>query len=138
MKKKWILLAAGVLLLFAVVVCSDSKGMAVNHVLRNQEKLTAHALRCMDEPESATKYGSWDTDYRSDYRIVEFEVSYGGFGSQYDARGFYYSPQDEACGLGNDIRQELMGEGVKFFGEGDNYTYVEKITDQWYWYEMHW
>lgn len=138
MKRKWIWIAAVVLLVGSLAVLSDSKGMAVNHVLRNQHKLVDHAIACMEEPESADRYASWETEYRSAYDVVLFQVRYTGFGSQSDERGFYYSPQDTASGLGNDLDREPVDEGIKFYGEGDNYTYVEKITDRWYWYEMHW
>ena len=138
MKKKWLPAAVAVLLLIALVFCSDKKGMAVNHVLRNREQLTAYALQCMKQPERNTRYGSWDTQYDDKNDVVMFQVSYIGFGSQSDERGFYYSPEDLPNGLGNDLEETVVDSGLMFLGEGDNYTYGEQITDHWYWYEIHW
>ena len=45
---------------------------------------------------------------------------------------------DVPSGIGNDLQQEWMEGGIRFLGEGDNYTYVEKLKDHWYWYERHW
>ena len=138
MKRKWIWIIVMLLVVVILIVLSDAKGMAVNHVLRNHQKLEAHAAACIDRPENASRYGSWETTYRSDLNVVLYQIRYVGFGSQFDELGVYYSPQDIASGLGNTLGQEPAEEGVKFLGEGDNYTYVEKITDHWYWYEMHW
>lgn len=138
MKKKWIWIVAVILVALALVFLADGKGTAFNHVLRNQEKLTEYAELCLDRPEAATRYRNWNTYRNNDYDVVLFQVSYVGFGSQSDETGFYYSPEDAAVGLGNGLEEEYSDTGVKFLGEGDNYTYVEKITDCWYWYERHW
>ena len=138
MKQKWVWIAAAIFVVLVTVFLADAKGTAVNHVLRNQEKLTEYAEICLEHPETATRYRNWNTYRMSDGGVVLFQVRYVGFGSQSDEMGFYYSPKDAVVGLGNDLEEEYSDTGVKFLGEGDNYTYVEKITDCWYWYERYW
>ena len=138
MRKYWVWIVAGVLVLFSLVLLSDAKSIAIHHVLRNEVALTAYAERCMERPEEAVRYGSWNTRRSETDGVIIFEVSYVGFGSESNQKGFYYSPEDEATGLGNDQEREPTEKGIRFSGDGDNYTYVEKIADHWYWFERHW
>ena len=138
MKHRWVLLITVCLLAIAWIFASDKKGMAIHHLMRNEQIVTSHALSCMEEPDQTSRYQNWKTRYSAEYDVVRFQVSYTGFASQTDALGFYYSPQDEPNGLGNTQGIEETDSGIKFLGEGDNYTLVEKISDHWYWYEMHW
>lgn len=138
MKNRWIWVAAAVLVVLTLISVSDRKRSAINHVLRNEEQITEHANRCMEKPEEAVRYRSWNTRYNQRFDVVQFQVSYIGFGSESDEKGIYYSPSDVPVDLGNDIGTEQETQGSKYIGDGDNYTYVEKITDHWYWYEIHW
>ena len=137
MKRRWIWITVILLLAVSAIVCSDTKGMAVNHVLRHEEQVRAHALAYMKQPDEVVPYRSWEVRYDTVYGVVQFQVQYTGFASQADELGFYYAPENLACGLGNGPDREDWGNGVKFIGNGDNYTYVEKISDHWYWYDMH-
>ena len=138
MKKHWIWILFLVVLSAALLVLPNTKSGVCNQVRRNQAQLTECARTCMDRPGETVRYGSWDVRYDQTYGVVVFQVSYTGFGSQSDETGVYYSPLDAASGLGNDLGEELSEQGVKFLGDGDNYTYVEKITDHWYWFRRHW
>jgi len=136
MKKRWLWTVVIVLLAAAVLLLADTKSSAVHHVLRHQQQVTAYAERCLQHQAETARYEAWDTSCEDG--VVLFEVSYVGFGPQSDQKGFYYSPDDAVVGLGNELGTEIVDEGVKFLGEGDNYTYVEKIADHWYWFERHW
>ena len=138
MKRRWIWIVAGVLVLFSLVLFSDAKNVSIHYLLRNEEALTAYAERCMERPEEAVRYGNWNTRRNEADGVIVFEVSYVGFGSESNQKGFYYSPEDIATGLGNDQGREPAEKGIRFSGDGDNYTYVEKIMDHWYWFERHW
>ena len=136
--KKWIWIVSIALAAAAIIFLTDVKGTAVNHVLRNEEALSAFAETYLECPEESTQYGSWKVDCGNTDGVVQFRVRYIGFGSQSDEWGFYYSPENRYVALGNGPESVPLRSGVQFSGEGDNYTYVEKITDHWYWYEIHW
>ena len=126
------------LLAIALFFASDKKGIAIHHLQRNEEAVTAHARSCIENPDRTTNYQNWKTRYLAEYDAVLFQVSYTGFASQTDEIGFYFSLKDEPNGLGNNAGTEKSESGIRFLGEGDNYTHVEKISDHWYWYEIHW
>lgn len=138
MKKHWIWISVILLLSLLLLLIPHTKGGAVRHVLRQQERMEAYARQCMEQPQEHTRYESWNTRYNAMFGVVQFQVSYIGFGSQSDEKGIYYAPDGEPSSLGMDRGLEQTDRGIRYLGEGDNWVYVEQIADHWYWFEQHW
>jgi len=140
MKRKWVWALMIAVLLAAVyfAVWSNSRAAAVSHVRRNQDALEIYAENCMEQPEAYIRYKDWNTRWDSAEGVVVFQVSYLGFGSQSDAKGFYYAPDGRPRSFGCDLGQEQREQQILFLGEGDNYVLTEWIAPNWYWYEQHW
>lgn len=140
MKKHWIWLVIAVVVVAAVflMIWSHSKAGALSYVRRNLETLEEYATNCMQNPEDYVRHHGWNTRYRADCNAVIFEVSYLGFGSQADQKGFYFAPDGLPRAFGCDLGQEKTENGVRFLGEGDNYVLTEAIAPNWFWFEQHW
>lgn len=70
--------------------------------------------------------------------IVMYETGYSGFASQTSYYGFYYSPENRPlgfCGEELSLPEEVIA--FQYEMEGDNWYGTEKITDNWFYYEMH-
>ena len=106
--------------------------------VRNLEKLEVYAQNCMEDPGTYVNYNGWNTSYRTHYDAVVYQISYLGFGSQANEKGFYYSPDGQPKDFGCDLRQEQREHQILFLGEGDNYVLTEQIAPNWFWYEQHW
>ena len=131
MKKRWLWIGAVVLLAFSLLFLPKTKFGAIAHWKRNLDRMEAFAMEQMIETDETDNYFGWKTDYVPQYDVVVFQIYYGGFASQTDERGIYYSPSDTASGLGNDMYSLPQENGTVFLGEGDNQTYVEKLADHW-------
>lgn len=141
MKKHWSIVLAVFLIAVSawmLFVYPNTKAGAMQFFRTNESAMQEHAIICMGEPNTVWPFRGWDAGYSEDWGVSWFQVRYMGFGSEYKETGFYYSATDVPSGIGNDLQQERMEGGIKFLGEGDNYTYVEKLKDHWYWYERHW
>ena len=140
MKRKWLWLPVLVAVLIAIgfSVWNHSKAGVISHVRRNLDELLHYAENCMAHPEDYVNYRGWNTSYRTHYGVVTFQVSYLGFGSQSDEKGFYYSPDGQVKDFGCDLGQEQREQQILFLGEGDNYVLTEQIAPNWFWYEQHW
>ena len=138
MKKHWIWITVVAVLSISLLLIPHTKEGAVRHVLRQQPRMEAYAQACMERPEEHTRYESWNTHYSEMYGVIQFQVSYLGFGSQSDEKGIYYSPSGVPSALGMDRGAEETDGGVRYLGEGDNWVYVEQIADRWFWFERHW
>ena len=70
---------------------------------------------------------------------VDFTYEYRGFGSKTSYYGFYYSVDDTPRAFqAMNVSFELQGKGMKWNEENsDNWCYVEKIQDNWYYFEIH-
>lgn len=68
---------------------------------------------------------------------VEYLCESSGIASSGWYAGFYYSSEDIPLGLQGISRSFIeKGKGWKWQEEnGDNYEYIERITDHWYYYE---
>ena len=140
MKQKWIWLPVLVILVISIGVSAwiNSKSGVISHVRRNLDKLEVYTQNCIEQPENYVNYNGWNTSYRAHYGVVTFQVSYLGFGSQSDEKGFYYSPDGQPKDFGCDLGQAQQEDQILFLGEGDNYVLTEQITPNWFWYEQHW
>lgn len=140
MKRKWLWLPIGAVVVLVVLFMAwtNSKAGVISHVQKNLAALEIYAENCMEHPEGYVNYNGWNTSYRAHYSIVTFQVSYLGFGSQSDERGFYYSPDGQPKDFGCDLGQEQREQQILFLGEGDNYVLTEQIAPNWFWYEQHW
>lgn len=140
MKQKWLWLPIGAVVVLVVlfVAWTNSKAGVISHVQKNLAALEIYAENCMDRPEDYVNYNGWNTAYRAHYDVVTFQVSYLGFGSQSDEKGFYYSPDGQPKDFGCDLGQASTESGIRFLGEGDNYVETEPIAENWFWFEQHW
>ena len=83
-------------------------------------------------------YNDWAVSCYPNSGMVEFLVSTGGFGSSGKYSGFYYSPNDVPIGYqaqALDFQEHASGWQWDE-PDGDNHYYTEKITTNWYWFEM--
>jgi len=140
MKRKWIWIPILMILVISIGVSlwTNSKSGVISHVCRNLEKLEVYAQNCMEDPGTYVNYNGWNTSYRTHYDAVVYQISYLGFGSQANEKGFYYSPDGQPKDFGCDLRQEQREHQILFLGEGDNYVLTEQIAPNWFWYEQHW
>ena len=69
---------------------------------------------------------------------VDFTCFYRGFGSQTSYQGFYYSADDTPRGMGGtDLSFRKQGKGLQWEeAGGDNTCYIEKIFNNWYYFEQ--
>lgn len=113
-------------------------------VLSHEEQLRVSALKEL-ETEGNTDHitfpGLNEVKYQSlpdNQPIVEYETGCWGFASQTSYYGFYYSPEDRPLGF-NGEKLELPNTitAFQYELEGDNWYYTEKLTNNWYYYEMH-
>ena len=139
MKKRWpLLLVLAAIVWIGSCIWMNSKNGIIFYVRRHMDKLQVYAETCMDIPEDYANYKNWNTRYDQNERIVVFQTSYLGFGSQADEKGFYYAPDGRPRAFGCDLGEEQREALTLFLGEGDNYVLTEKIADNWFWYEQHW
>lgn len=143
--KKWlVLIGVAAAITFALYwLTSDTKGLLTGDLVNNQEELTILAQHLLGQ-ESADgaalldKYSStYEIDvWQEDKVCVEFHGGASGFGSETSYYGFYYSPEDELIALhGHEAEFTADGTGWRWIGDGDNGGYVEKVLDNWYYFE---
>ncbi|MCH3987070.1 MAG: hypothetical protein LKG56_00995 [Lachnospiraceae bacterium] len=151
-KRKIIIIAAACILfatlfiLFVRFQYSISKGGISRYVKTHQTELTAY-INQLDR-NVVVKEDNWNGmrvtwSFEEQSKMIMFEVYYFGFPSTFNARGFYYSPDDEplpySAGSPADYPLESKGsEWVWNEPDGDNWYKTEKIMDCWYYYQMHW
>jgi len=123
---------------YGLFIYPKTKAGGLRYLRENEAALQEHAVACKGDPNTVWPFRRYHAGYDQRCDISWFRISYTGFGSEYRETGFYYSETDTPSGMGNDLSQSISGDGIIFYGEGDNYSYVEKIKDNWYWYERHW
>jgi hypothetical protein len=109
-----------------------SKTKIIAYVKNNQEQL----LKVAESNEEFKS--SMVEDVNRHYDVVDFECGGKGMGSETYYCGFYYSKDDKPSTVwfAGDII--IFNDGWSSTAEsGDNTYYTEKITDNWYFYEMH-
>lgn len=118
---------------------SASKSAVISYVQNNKSELETY-IRDMDTSENMDTaiYNNWDVSCYPNSGMVEFLVSTKGFGASSTYYGFYYSPQNIPMGYQEQNVELLKNETGWQWSEpnSDNQYYTEKITDNWYWFEM--
>lgn len=78
-------------------------------------------------------------DFYGNEKMIQFQLSARGFGSQTSYYGVYYAYDDVPLAFQNG-EQALTQTGENIWqwqAEGDNHGLTEKIRDHWYYYEAH-
>ncbi len=129
MKKIIIVLMVVLLIVFTVYSCSDISRIKFiqisNHVLKNMD------------------------DYLPEQEVEFFDYSANGISIGATYYGYYYTANDEImlpdfyCGNDYYIIKYKRHEanGGTYFGKPNNGTdwcFIKKITNHWYYYELHW
>lgn len=141
MKKGRKLVGIGILLVcllagaVGVFAWQNPKASVVRYVRAHQEDLQQFAGELLQDPplDRRASYKGWTVDVYTE--MVQFDTS--AWGKNY--RGFYYSPQDVPLGF-QDTDMEFVPRDKGWYWEeadGNNRMYTEKITNQWYWFDMH-
>lgn len=82
-----------------------------------------------------------DTSASDNRFFISFDCGGKGFGSVMTYYGFYYTQDDLPIGWGGedvDLAQNSTGWTLKESEDSDNIYYTERITDNWFYYEMSW
>lgn len=116
------------------------KSYIFRYVKSHRAQLEAFADRLIsNRVRDETHYHSWRVSYSDTTGTVEFIT--GGYGLVPSTvyQGFYYSPKDERIGFqGTKVAFTEHNRGwIWKDTRGDNWEYIEKIIDHWYWFEMH-
>lgn len=105
----------------------------------NQESLTqfAEGLIRSGEPIANVHYCTWKVYKHTTH--VDFIVTEFGLAPSTVYKGFYYSPSDSLVGFqgANHVFSEYDDGWIYREDNGDNVEYLEKIADNWYWFEMY-
>ncbi|MBR5368033.1 MAG: hypothetical protein IK138_01990 [Lachnospiraceae bacterium] len=127
---------------------SDPKQKAFDYVRDNKDELNDYIEQLILE------HGNPDGDYYASFsdeydgfkvtlwkrnHLIEFEKWGSGLVTNSTYRGFYYSPNDTLMGFQNtQMAFEPDGDGYicKYTYGSIDYEYTEKITDNWYWFEI--
>lgn len=138
--KKWFwLFLIGMLCLGAVAYAKseDKKEDIIGEVKNSLDTYTEAAAQALDTGEKTDLKGIKEIEVWNN-RQVDFTTSYIGFGSSAHVKGFYYSKDDVPRGYqGVDLTFEEYEKGLKWEQEdGDNWCYVEKICDGWYYFDV--
>lgn len=143
--KKILVVLCVIFLLLAVIACNPldgraDKDMIFRLVTDNQQLL----LNCIEKNNfdelnwSLSSLSIREVDVNEDH--VDFSCGGAGFGSQTAYRGFFYTENDDMyavwCAPPNDQLLSADGAGYTWTEEnGDNTYYVEKICDNFYYYD---
>lgn len=124
-----------VLILFSVVILlSACSAMSISN--KKYDEISDYVLENIDALSSDKKIEFFD------YKVAGLSIG----GTYY---GYYYTENDEIVLPdfydGNDLEQikneKYEADGGTYFGESNNGTdwcFIKKITDNWYYYELHW
>lgn len=118
---------------------STSKSAIISYVQNNKSNLEMY-IQAIDTSKGpyTDVYNNWNVAYYQNSGMFQFLVSAGGIGSSSKYSGFYYSPQNIPMGYQEQNIDLQKNESGWQWNEpnGDNHYYTEKITDNWYWFEM--
>lgn len=117
-----------------VFASQNPKAAAVQYVRAHHETLQQFSENLLQNPplNGRSSYNGWTVDAYT--QMVQFDTS--AWGKRY--RGFYYSPQDIPLGF-QETEMEFVPRDKGWYWEeadGNNRMYTEKITNQWYWFDM--
>lgn len=124
--KKFLLIFACVL----VVLLPSCEGMSVSN--KRYDEISTYALNNIDT--LLTK---------KEVEFFDYETTGLSVGGVY--YGYYYTANDEIIVpdfySGENLSGQYEADGGTYFGKPNNGTdwcFVKKITDNWYYYELHW
>lgn len=141
MKKRYIFLGLCAVIIIMHMITPDRKQHTIKKVEKNLEvyaKVAHQILESKTDTEKITLKGIKDIAMWNDVQI-DFTCNMGGFASATWYSGFYYSVDDVPRTFqGYETQFQKYEDGLKWQQpEGDNWCYVEKIYDHWYYFEMH-
>lgn len=141
-RNKFALISIAVIFILAIAfLFGNTKSGIFLTVKSNQSELThfAEGLLQSDRTISVVhyKHKNWKIYRYSDH--VDFIVTAFGLAPSTVYKGFYYSPSDSLVGFqgANHIFTEYGDGWIYREDDGDNTEYLEKIADNWYWFEMY-
>ena len=131
------------LVIFTTFISSDPKSEINDYVIENRNNLNDYVVRLLNEKQD-DYHGEYDTmtvDLWKDCNMVEFSKDRWCFGiapaSTY--RGFYYSPEDVPLGFQGaalEFKSVENGWESKPYPGSSIHEYTERITDNWFFYEV--
>ncbi len=89
---------------------------------------------------SSVKLGSWraKSGVWNNGDMVQFEIGATGLVPSSTHYGFFYVKDDKPIGYQGAYGVFFeSGDGLKAAFDNDDWEYVERICENWYWYEMH-
>ena len=122
---------------FNILSANDAVGIQ-RYVLSNQQELEAFVEdHDWDDPEGTVmRYGTFEVSAWNDAAMIQFQVASFGFGSTSSYKGFYYVRDGSPVGFqGAKLPFSVQGPGLYWTDGTDNWQHVEKICDNWYWFE---
>ena len=108
------------------------------YVLSNRQELEAFVddHDWGDTEGTATRYGTFEVTAWNNETMIQFQEASFGLGSASSYKGFYYVRDDNPVGFqGAELSFSPQGSGFYWTDGTDNWQYVEKICDNWYWFE---
>lgn len=130
-------------ILFSILFCIEqylkSKAFVTRYIQNNILELEDYVGDIIDSGEIHSKsFYKWDVAYYPAQKMVQFTVASGGFASSHWYKGFYYSQADKPLGFqGAELNFDETAAGWEWNEtDGDNNEYTERITANWYWFEM--
>lgn len=125
--KKLVLAVVCALLIIFCVACG---GMSVSNT--RYEKISNYVLENID-----------DFSIENEIEFFDYEATGLSIGGVY--YGYYYAVNNEIAVPdfygGNNLGEQYEADGGTYFGKPNNGTdwcFIKKITDNWYYYELHW
>ena len=140
---------AGLVLVLALIAAAsfmtkDTKGLISGDLVNNQAEMTALAQSMLDHKTDEALYNKYSSTYdisvwRTEDVIVQFVAYTEGIAPAGKYVGVYYSPDDVVTGFQGSawtmkITEHGAGYDLQEAGK-DNGGYVEKIADNWYYFE---
>ncbi len=133
-----------VLIAAASFLTGDTKGLITGDFSNNQTEMTALAQSMLTEQTDEALFDKYSSTYdisvwKTDDVIVQFVAYTEGVASAGKYVGVYYSPDDVVTGFQGSAETMKItenGDGFDLQEAGsDNGGYVEKISDNWYYFE---
>ena len=117
-----------------------SKESIIQYVLSNQYELEEYINNYdWNTAESnSVRYGVFRVSPWNEATMIQFETYSIGLGSGASYKGFYYVSNDNPVGFqGVQLSFSACNSGLYWTDGTDNWEYVEKISNKWYWFEAH-
>lgn len=147
MERKWktgmivgivlVVLISGFILSIALNPTKQAIFMRVQNSRAELESFAVELVSTSQE-DAFTTFKGWDVFYWHDTNHVEFITNKRGVIFDRNVVGFYYSPDNQPLAFqGYRVELENYENGWKWTEpEGDNCGYTERITENWFWFEV--